>query len=95
MLTQDNPTQRYVSPRASMKKPMYADQDFSVALESFAKERHKLVLTLSNLDAAGWARRGTFTGTSPRGRNQTVLSYAERLANHEQGHLDQIEALLS
>jgi hypothetical protein len=95
MLAQDNPTQRYVSPRASMKKPMYADQDFSAALDSFITERHKLVLTLSNLDAVGWARRGTFTGTSPREQNQTVLRYAERLVNHEQGHLDQIEALLS
>ena len=95
MLTQDNPTQRYVSPRASMTKPMYADLDFDAALESFTVERQKLVLTLSNLDAVGWARRGTFTGTSPRGRTQTVLSYAERLVNHEHGHLDQIEALLS
>jgi hypothetical protein len=94
MLTQDNPTQRYVSPRALMKNPIYADQDFGVALESFAETRHTLVLTLSNLDAVRWARRGTFTGTSPRGRNQTVLSYAERIVNHEQGHLDQIEALL-
>ena len=95
MLTQDNPTQGYVSPRVSMKKPMYVDLDFGAALESFTEERHKLVLTLSNLDVVGWSRRGTFTGTSPRGRNQTVLSYAERLVNHEQGHLDQIEALLS
>ncbi len=94
MLTQDNPKQRYVSPRASMKKPMYADEDFDAALESFATERRKLVRILTDLDTAGWARRGTFTGTSARGRSQTVLSYVERIVNHEQGHLDQIEGLL-
>ena len=93
MLTQDNPTQRYVSPRAWMRKPPYWDQEFSAALESFTKERRKLVKVLTNLDEAGWACRGTFTGTSPRGRDQTVLSYAERLVNHEQAHLEQIETL--
>jgi hypothetical protein len=94
MIAQDNPTQRYVSPRAWMKKPLYWDQEFGTALASFTKERRKLVTTLTNLDAAGWARRGTFTGTSARGRDQTVLSYAERLVNHEQAHLDQIETLV-
>lgn len=94
MLAQDNPVQRYVSPRSWMKKPAYADQEFGAALESFTMERRKLVKALADLDAAGWARRGTFTGTSPRGRDHTVLSYANRLVNHEQAHLDQIETLL-
>jgi hypothetical protein len=76
-----------------MRKPAFTDQEFNVALTQFASERRKLIEALSELDAAGWARRGTFTGTSQRGRNQTVQSYAERLLNHEQGHLDQIEAL--
>ena len=30
----------------------------------------------------------------PRQRDQTVFSYAERIVNHEQPHLKQIEALL-
>ena len=94
MITQDNPTQRYVSPRSWMKKPGYADQAFDVALQSFAEERQKIVQTLSDLDETGWARRGTFSGTSPRQRDQTVFSYAERIVNHEQPHLDQIESLL-
>jgi len=94
MLEKDNPTQRYVSPRAFMKKPAYANQEFGPALEAFAQERQKLVKTLADLNPSGWARRGTFTGTSPRGRDQTVFSYAERLVNHEQVHLEQIETLL-
>jgi len=94
MIMRDNPTMPYVSPRTWMKKPMYVEQEFNAALESFAKERQKLVKALGNLDDAGWLRRGTFTGTSPRGRDQTVLSYSNRIVDHEQAHLDQIEALM-
>jgi uncharacterized damage-inducible protein DinB len=95
MITQDHLTLRYVSPRSWMRKPPYADQEFATALEAFTQERQNLVKMLEDLDEAGWERRGTFTGTSPRQRAQTVFSYAERLANHEQPHLDQIESLLS
>jgi hypothetical protein len=94
MITRDNPTLRYVSPRSWMKKPKYQVQDFDVALESFTQDRQKLVKMLAELDEAGWARRGIFTGNSPRQRDQTVLSYSERIVNHEQPHLEQIEALL-
>ncbi len=94
MITQDNPTLRYVSPRAYMSKPKYAGQEFKAALDSFTQERQKLVKMLAALDAAGWLRGGTFSGTSPRQRAQTVLNYAERIVNHEQPHLEQIEALL-
>jgi len=94
MLTQDNPTWRYVSPRASMKKPRYTTQTFETALDSFTQERQNLVKVLIDLDEVGWARPGTLTGTTPRHRNQTVFSYAERIINHEQPHLEQIEALL-
>ena len=94
MITLDNPTMRYVSPRSLMRKPKYADQEFDAALESFAQERHKLVKILADLDEAGWARPGTFTKTSPRQRDQTVFSFSERIVNHEQPHLDQIETLL-
>ena len=94
MITQDNPTRRYVSPRSWMKKPKYAEQEFKVALDTFTGERQKLVKMLAALDETGWERRGTFTGTSPRQRDQTVWSYSERIVNHEQPHLEQIESLL-
>jgi uncharacterized damage-inducible protein DinB len=93
MLAQDNPTQRYASPRSWMRKPGFANQEFDLALKQFTSERQKLVKVLAELDAAGWARPGTFTGTSSRGRNQTVQSYADRIINHEHAHLDQIETL--
>ena len=94
MINQNNPTQRYVSPRSWMRKPKYANEEFEKALSSFAEERLKLVDLLKDLDEDGWARPGTFTGTSHRQRNQTVLSYSERIVNHEQPHLEQIESLL-
>lgn len=94
MISQDNPTLRYVSPRSWMKKPKYAEQAFYAALKSFTQERQKLIKVLTDLDKASWMRHGTFTGTSPRQRDQTVLSYSERIINHEQPHLEQIESLL-
>lgn len=94
MITQDNPIMRYVSPRSWMRKPEYRDQEFHAALESFTEERQNLVKSLADLNEADWARRGTFTGASPRQRDQTVLSYSGRIVNHEQPHLDQVEALL-
>lgn len=95
MILEDNPTRRYVSPRSLMRKPKYTEAAFEAALESFSHERQKIVETLTDLDEAGWLRRGTFTGTSPRQRDQTVLTYSQRIVNHEQPHLDQIESLLS
>lgn len=94
MIVQDNPTLRYVSPRSRMRKSSYLEQDFDVALESFTQERQRLVMALADLDEAGWARRSVFIGTSPRQRDQTVLSLSVRIVNHEQPHLDQIESLL-
>lgn len=94
MLTEDNPTQRYKSPRAFMKKPKYQDQEFAAALTSYTQERQKLVKMLRSLDETGWARPGTYTGTTPPHRNQTVWSLTNRLLDHEQPHLEQIELLL-
>lgn len=95
MITQDNPTLRYVSPRSWMRKPKYMKQEFDSALKSFAQERQKLVKVLADLDETGWSRRATFTGVSARQRDQTVLTYSARIVSHEQPHLDQIETLLS
>jgi hypothetical protein len=77
-----------------MRKPTYREQEFDAALEAFTQERHKLVKALADLDQASWVRRGTFIGASARQRDQTVVSYSDRIVNHEQPHLDQIESLL-
>jgi uncharacterized damage-inducible protein DinB len=94
MLSEDNPTQRYKSPRAFMKRPKYQNQEFAAALAAYTQERQKLVKVLTNLNETGWVRPGTYTGTTPRHRNQTVWSLTNRVVDHEQPHLEQIESLL-
>lgn len=93
MIAQDHPTFRYVSPRTWMRKTDYSDLPFTVNLEAFVSQRTKLLDLLRGLPADGWSRGATFTATT-RGREQTVLSYAVRLAQHEDGHCVQIEALV-
>ncbi|MCA9987745.1 MAG: DinB family protein [Anaerolineales bacterium] len=95
MLNEANPTMRYQSPRSWMKKPKYRDAEFAVALAAFVQERQALIETLTALRAADWLRPGTFTGTSPRNRDQTVLSFAARIVDHEGPHLAQIEKLVA
>ena len=93
MIQQDHPTLRYVSPRTWIRKTDYLEQEFQQALRAFSKQRAELLSVLTPLDAAGWARPATFTGTT-RGRAQTVMSYARRLADHEREHLEQLAVLL-
>jgi hypothetical protein len=93
MITQNHPTMRYVSPRTWMKKTNYLKQEFHSSLEAFINQRNELINTLRALEIKDWSRGATFTATI-KGREQTVLSYARRMAQHESDHCNQIEALL-
>ena len=93
MLTQDQPTLRYLSPRTWLRKTTYPALAFHPSLQAFTEQRHTLLRTLQTLTPADWARGATFTGTT-RGRTQTVLRYAQRMAIHEGVHCEQLEALL-
>ena len=93
MLQQPHPTLRYVSPRAWMRKSDYAALAFSVSLPAFARQRDELWQLLRALPIPDWSRGATFTAVT-QGREQTVLSYAQRIAQHEREHLEQIETLL-
>lgn len=42
----------------------------------------------------GWSRGATFTGTV-RGRESTVLAYAQRTADHEVQHIEQLARLIA
>jgi hypothetical protein len=92
MIEQDHPTIRYVSPRGWGRKRGYEGLDFRQSLEAFTGQRASLVERLTRLDVAGWSRGATFTATV-RGRNQTVLSFAHRIVDHEQEHLAQMRAV--
>lgn len=93
MVAEDHPTIRYVSPRSWIRTSDYLNQDFAESLQAFAEVRRGLVLLLDGLDAAGWSRGATFEGTT-RGREATVLGYAERMADHEVLHLGQLRRAL-
>jgi len=79
MLTEDEPTLRYVSPRGWIKKTDYLQQDFHESLRVFSQLRASLVETLSGLDKKGWLRRATFTGTArPRGHRSELCNSHRR-----------------
>lgn len=93
MIAEDHPTIRYVSPRGWIKKTDFLDQSFRPSLRAFTDARANLLDLLRALDAAGWARGATFTGTK-LGRDATVLSYAQRIADHEAQHVEQLKRTL-
>lgn len=94
MINENRPTIRYVSPRGWMKKAGYLDQDFQASFQAFSEARTTLLDILRRLDPDGWSRGATFTGTT-LGRNATVLLYAQRIADHEVRHLDQLRRTLT
>jgi hypothetical protein len=76
-----------------MRKTDYLEQEFHSSFQTFARQRTDLLGSLNSLASEDWSRAATFTGTV-KGRNQTVFSYARRIAEHELQHLDQIESVL-
>ena len=89
MLAEDQPTLRYVSPRTWMRKTDYPERAFPPSFQAFVEQRNQLLQTLTTLPMEDWSRGATIDG-----REQTVFGYAQRLAQHEQEHCAQIEALL-
>jgi hypothetical protein len=93
MIARDHPTLRYVSPRTWIRRTSYPSEPFAESLRTFTAQRDGLLRALRALDPADWARGATFTGTT-RGREQTILSYVQRMVAHEGEHLKQLEATL-
>jgi hypothetical protein len=94
MLAQESPRLRYVSPRTWIRKTDYPKQEFHSSFRAFSKQRIDLLEVLKPLSPDGWARRAIFTGTT-KGKEHTVFTYAQRLAEHEVLHLGQIERVLN
>jgi hypothetical protein len=92
ILKEDNPTFRYVSPRTWIRKTNYPNLDFQASFLAFRKQREDLLMILQPLDHEGWLRRAMVKATTLR--EGTVLSYAQRLADHEAGHCEQIDRIL-
>jgi uncharacterized damage-inducible protein DinB len=93
MVEQDHPTLRYVPPRTYIRKTNYLQHKFRPSLQAFTRQRADLLKSLKALDPADWSRGATFTATV-RGREQTILSCAQRRAAHEREHCEQLANLL-
>lgn len=93
ILAEDVPAIRYVSPRTWIKRTDYLFQEFRPALRAFSTQRSELLAMLEPLPRDAWSRAATVT-KSGSVREQTVVSFAEQLASHEQAHLEQIEGIV-
>src|SRR5262249_12404337 len=93
MVTRDHPELRYISPRTWIRRTDYLKLEFRESLKGFTDQRRELLRLLKGLVVENWSRSATFTATT-KGREQTVFSYACRIAEHENKHCDQIKAVL-
>lgn len=93
IVTQDRPTLRYVSPRTWIKKTNYADLTFGVSFQAYTNQRKDLLKVLRALPLEGWLRSAGVK-VATKLREETVRSYAQRMAQHEAGHCDQVERIL-
>jgi hypothetical protein len=94
MLAEDTPTLRAVNPRTWIKQTNYPELDYQFSLGAFATQRAELLAVLSPLPSDAWHRAATVTGAG-KVLQLTVLSYAERLARHEQAHVKQVGRILT
>jgi uncharacterized damage-inducible protein DinB len=92
MLAEETPQMRYVSPRSWQKKFNHAQPAFE-SFQSFQMQRASLLKRLEVLSFEQWSRAGTFMGTT-KGQDQTVHSYARRMADHEHHHFAQFDRVL-
>jgi hypothetical protein len=93
ILEQDQPAFRYVSPRGWMKKTNYLELEFKASFLAFITHRQELLKILRALPAEDWSRRANVK-TATKVREETVLSYARRLADHEFSHCEQVDRVM-
>ena len=84
----DEPMIRAVSPRGWIKRTNYLDLEFRPSLRAFTVQRAALLALLKPLAPKDWSRTATVRAAG-KVATWTVLSYAERLSDHEQHHLEQ------
>ena len=93
ILREENPRFDWVSPRSWIRKTGYDSLDFAVSFAAYRTQRGGLVSLLQSLSPADWKRAATVKASTAV-RQETVLSYARRLAGHEAGHCGQIERVV-
>ncbi len=93
MLDEDHPTWRHASPRGYLKKTNYLEIEFGDSLNAFASQRRALLKQLKDMPPNGWERSATLTGTTHT--DQNVFRFVERMAMHEERHMDQFERTIA
>lgn len=89
LIDEDAPKFRAMSPRGWIDRTNYRDLEFQASFRAFEAQRAELLSLLDSLPRGDWSRtaRVTRSGTVV---TETVLSFAQRLAEHEHHHLDQL-----
>jgi DinB superfamily len=88
MLAQETPYLKSFHPEVG---PKGVAQELRPQLEAFANERGELISLLMNLPLKGWER----TGVHDEYGQISVEDLIEKLINHDDNHLKQIETFLS
>ncbi len=93
IIAEDRPSIKAISPRTWMRRVNYHELEFAPSFEAFRTQRADLLAMLQPLPPEGWTRAATVTKDG-KVREMTALVYATQLANHEQVHVVQIEAIV-
>ena len=78
---------------AWMKGSGFVGLEFGASLRTFTTKRSELVSRLAGLSPSDWTRSATVKRAG-RLRQETVLSFAQRLAGHELRHRRELERLV-
>lgn len=90
VLTTENLELGHIHPRDWVKKLGYVKVSFAENFRAFEVERTNLLRVLGKLSMAEWQRTVKFV---VRANTTTVFHQTQRMAQHEAGHCDQIEAI--
>ena len=93
IVTEDRPSWRDMSARATMRGGAYLGRPFAETFAPFRARRADLLALLGDLRPEGWARVA-LVRRAGRSDERSVHHYADRLATHEALHLREVYALL-
>lgn len=90
ILAEDQPAIRGINPRIYIKKTDYAGQDFMKLFRDYERQRAELLAILNDLPPESWLRVARVTAYGQT-FEKSVYFYADKMARHERGHVNQIE----
>ena len=93
ILAEDQPRLRGMHPRVWMRKTDYPDLEFGPSFAAYTSQRSDLMTVLDPLPSEAWERAGSVRDTGGQVVERSALFYADKLARHEQTHVEQIERI--